>query len=318
MRKIAVLFAVLLCSTASIFAQTTIKGKITDSKDGSPVAGATIKVRGEKTSVTSRPDGTFEIVSNSGNTLEVTEIGHIPQTVKYAGSGELDVKLVQDTKALSEVVVTGTGVATSKRKLGIAVESVSADKLPQAPTASIDQALVGKIPGAQISSVSGNPGDPVNIVLRGINTLGGTKPLILVDGLQVSGVDLNSLDLSNIDRVEVVQGAASSAIYGAQGANGVIQIFTKKGKRGTARIEFSSGYSSNDFLNIGNVQKSKLHPYKTDASGDILDNSTGQPIVQNEDGTFPGNISYRYGRAVDGSGNGATRLAILGPKNVND
>jgi len=139
MRKIAVLFAVLLCSTASIFAQTTIKGKITDSKDGSPVAGATIKVRGEKTSVTSRPDGTFEIVSKSGNTLEVTEIGHIPQTVKYAGSGELDVKLVQDTKALSEVVVTGTGVATSKRKLGIAVESVSADKLPQAPTASIDQ-----------------------------------------------------------------------------------------------------------------------------------------------------------------------------------
>lgn len=319
MRKIAVLFAVLLCSTFSVFAQTTIKGKVTDAKDGSPVAGATIKVRGEKTSVVSNPDGSFQLnVKSASGILDVTEIGHTSQTVRYSGSDNIIVQLVQDTKALSEVVVTGTGVATSKRKLGIAVESVSADKLPQAPTASIDQALVGKIPGAQISSVSGNPGDPVNIVLRGINSLGGTKPLILVDGLQVSGVDLNSLDLNNIERVEVVQGAASSAIYGAQGANGVIQIFTKRGKRGSAKIDISSGYSSNEFLNVGDVHKSKLHPYMTDANGNILDKATGLPVVVNEDGTMPGTISYRYGRAVDGSGNGATRLAILGPKNIND
>ena len=319
MRKIAVLFTALLCSAVSIFAQTTIKGKILDSKDGSPVPGATIRIRGERTSVISNLDGSFQLTAKTATgTLDVTEIGHAQQSVRYSGSDDIVINLVQDTKALSEVVVTGTGVATSKRKLGIAVESVSADKLPQAPTASIDQALVGKIPGAQISSVSGNPGDPVNIVLRGINSLGGTKPLILVDGLQVSGVDLNSLDLNNIERVEVVQGAASSAIYGAQGANGVIQIFTKRGKKGNAKVEFSSGYSSNQFLNVGGVHKSKLHPYITDASGNILDISTGQPIVQNEDGTIPGNISYRYGRAVDGSGNGATRLALLGPKNIND
>src|SRR5204862_2741500 len=115
----------------------------------------------------------------------------------------------------------------------IAVEAIAADRLPATPSASIDQALVGKIAGAQISSVSGNPGDPVNILLRGINTVqGGTKPLILVDGVQVAATDINSLDLSNIERVEVVQGAASASIYGAQGANGVIQVFTKKGKKG--------------------------------------------------------------------------------------
>ena len=317
MRKIALLLVVLFCSTISVFAQAIIRGKITDSKDGSPVAGATVKVRGEKTSVTSMVDGSFEIVSNSSSTLEVTEIGHISQTVKYSGSGILEILLTQDTKALSEVVVTGVGVATSKRKLGISVESISADKLPQAPTASIDQALVGKIPGAQISSTSGNPGDPVNIVLRGINSLGGTKPLILVDGVQLGGVDLNSLDLGNIERVEVVQGAASATIYGAQGANGAIQIFTKKGKRGLTRIDVSSGYSSNEFLNVGKVQKSRLHPYKTDASGNILAKGTGLPVVINDDGTMP-TISYRFGRANDGTGNGATRMAILGPMNTND
>ena len=310
------LMAVLLfCSTVAVFSQTIIRGKVTDLKDGSPIVGATIKVQGERSSVVSNADGTFQVSPRAGKTIEVSEIGHFSQTVTYNGSGMLDVKLAPDSKSLSEVVVTGVGVATSKRKLGISVESISGDKLPQTPTASIDQALVGKIPGAQISSVSGNPGDPVNIVLRGINTLGGTKPLILVDGIQMSGVDLNSLDLSNIERVEVVQGAASATIYGAQGANGAIQIFTKKGKRGTPKIDFSSGYSSNEFLNIGHVQKSQLHPYLTDASGNILDATTGLPVVINEDGTLP-TISYRYPRAA--GGNAASRLAILGPLNIND
>ncbi len=316
MRKIAVIITALLFSAVSVFAQTQVKGKVTDEK-GAPLEGATVKVRGENTSAVTKADGSFEISLKTGKSLEISEVGYAPQIIKYSGSGDLTVQLTQDSKSLSEVVVTGTGVATSKRKLGISVESISADKLPQAPTASIDQALVGKIAGAQISSVSGNPGDPVNIVLRGINTLGGTKPLFLVDGVQVSGVDLNSLDLSNIERVEVVQGAASGTIYGAQGANGVIQIFTKKGKKGNTKIDFSSSYSSNEFLNVGNVQKSKLHPYKTDASGNILDNATGLPVVQDADGTLPA-IAYRFGRNIDGTGNASSRLAILGPKNIND
>lgn len=317
MRKIALLLAVLLCSTVTVLAQSYISGKVTDSKDGSPIAGASVRVKGEKALAITSADGSFSLTSKSSTgTLEVTEIGHLSQSVKFSGSESLDIKLVQDSKALSEVVVTGVGVATSKKKLGISVESVSADKLPQTPTASIDQALVGKIPGAQISSVSGNPGDPVNIVLRGINSLGGTKPLFIVDGLQISGVDLNSLDLNNIERVEVIQGAASATIYGAQGANGAIQIFTKKGKKGALKIDFSSGYSSNQFVNVGHVQKSQLHPYKTDASGNIL-STDGQPLALNDDGTMDP-LSYRYGRNLDGSGNGSTRLALLGPLNINN
>ena len=119
MRKIAVLFVVLFCSTISIFAQSVIRGKITDSKDGSVIAGATVKVRGERISVVSASDGSFEIVTKSGKILEISEIGHVSQTVIYNGQATLNVVLVSDAKALSEVVVTGVGVATSKKKLAI-------------------------------------------------------------------------------------------------------------------------------------------------------------------------------------------------------
>ena len=105
MRKIAVMLAVLFCST-SVFAQTLVKGRVTDSKDGSPISGATIKVKGEKTSTTSNAEGVFEITAKPGSTLEVTEVGHAPRTVKSsAGSGELQVVLSQDARALSEIVV---------------------------------------------------------------------------------------------------------------------------------------------------------------------------------------------------------------------
>jgi outer membrane receptor protein involved in Fe transport len=139
---------------------------------------------------------------------------------------------------MSEVVVTGTGAATSKRKLAIAVESISADKLPAAPTATIDQALVGKIAGAQISSVNGNPGQPTNILLRGINTLrSGTFPMILLDGIEVKATDFNSLDVNSIERIEVIQRSCSGYNVRRTGANGVIQLFSKKGRNGKLNID---------------------------------------------------------------------------------
>ena len=181
----------------------TVNGKITSDK-GQPLFGASVQEKGTKNGVVTSTDGNFTIkVQSSKSVLVISSLGFEEKQVS-ASSSNLMVTLVTDTKSLSEVVVTGVGTATSKRRLGISVESVTSDKLPAAPSASIDQALVGKIPGAQISSISGNPGDPVNILLRGVNTVqGGTKPLILVDGVEIRATDINSLDLSNIDRVEV-------------------------------------------------------------------------------------------------------------------
>lgn len=292
MRKTVVMLVVLFCSTCSVFAQTSIKGKVTDSKDGSPVSGATVRVKGERTSVTTKTDGTFEIVSKSGMTLDVTDIGHISQSVKYSGSGNLEISLVQDLKALSEVVVTGVGVATSKKKLAISVESITADKLPQGGTSSVDQALVGKIAGAQISSISGVPGAQARILLRGINTLqGSTNPLIVLDGIQLGATDINTIDLNGIERIEVVQGAAAATIYGAQGANGVIQMFSKRGKAGQLNIDISSSIANNTYLNLGNVGKAKTHAFNTNANNEVI-SGAGNVLSYDAAGVLSANLTW--------------------------
>ncbi|WP_157307333.1 SusC/RagA family TonB-linked outer membrane protein [Chitinophaga tropicalis] len=299
---------VLLCHafTCPLQAQTTSKitGTVVDDA-GDPIPGATIKIKGGGATIA---DGTgaFSLPATKGKALIISAIGFETKEVPIDGT-VINVKLGVDKKILSEVVITGVGTATSKRKLGIAVESITSDKLTSGPSTSIDQALVGKIPGAQISSISGNPGDPVNILLRGINTVqNGTKPLIMMDGVQVSATDFNSLDLSNVERIEVVQGAASAALYGAQGANGVIQIFTKKGKLGTIAVNYNTNYSFNSYINSGNVKKADKHPYLTDANNNIVD-ASGNILTYNDYGSIEG-ISYTYG--------GATRYGVLDPRNI--
>ncbi len=293
--------------SAAVYGQSTVTGKVTDDK-GNPIQGASIIEKGTRNGARAGADGSFTMKIKPGASLVVSAIGFQDKTIKAGTSGILSISLATDVASLTDVVVTGVGSATTKKKLGIAVQSITADKLPAAPTASIDQALVGKIPGAQISSISGNPGDPVNILLRGINTVqGGTKPLILVDGVEVHATDINSLDLSNVDRIEVVQGAASSTLYGAQGANGVIQVFTKKGKQGAVAINFSTSYSTNEYVNNGNVHKATLHPYLTDANGNFI-RAVGSltPLTYDSVGNLPG-VVYTYG--------GGARAGIWDPRN---
>ncbi|HEV8511656.1 MAG TPA: SusC/RagA family TonB-linked outer membrane protein [Cyclobacteriaceae bacterium] len=295
-----------------LFAQDrVVTGKVTSKEDGTVLPGVNVVLKGSTTGTVTDADGSFTLsVPADGGTLVFSFIGLETLETVIAQRSVIDIQLGTDTKQLAEVVVTGSGVATDKKKLGIAVESITADKLPAAPTASIDQALVGKIAGAQISSISGNPGDPVQILLRGINTVqGGTSPMILVDGVQVAATDLNSLDLSNVDRVEVVQGSAASSIYGAQGAKGVIQIFSKKGKKGKLNINFSTSYASNQYINVDNrLGKASLHPYLTDSNNNLVD-ASNTPLTLDAYGNYPG-ISYEYG--------GPTRYAIINTQNVAD
>jgi TonB-linked SusC/RagA family outer membrane protein len=307
----------------------TVNGRVTDEK-GDPISGASVQVKGTKTGATSNADGTFTLKAANGASLVVSAVGYEAKTV--AAAANVTVKLAADVRALSEVVVTGSGVATSRKKLGISTESIGSAKLPIVPAASIDQALIGKIPGAQISTVSGNPGDQVNIVLRGINTVqGGTRPLVLLDGVEVPFTSLTTIDLTQVDRVEVVQGAASASLYGAQGANGVIQIFTKKGQKGKINVNVSSSYAVSSFINSGDFGKAKLHPYLTDAAGNIISQGNsggfkaGDPLrVDPVLGSILGSatLSYVYGSNVPGVGSDApgvtqnyTRYGLLDPRN---
>lgn len=287
------LLAVLWGGINSFGQKTTISGKVID-ESGAAVIGATIVEKGTKTGTITMPDGTFKISARPATKLIVSAIGFTAQEV--AATDNLTVQLHLDTKSLGEIVVTGVGVATSKKKLAFAVESVTADKLPQAPTASVDQALVGKIAGAQISSTSGVPGAQTNILLRGINTINalgrGTTPMILLDGIQLSATSLNSIDLNAVERVEVVQGAAAATIYGAQGANGVIQLFSKKGKPGKMNIDMSSSVSRNEVLNVGDLRKSRFNNFKANAAGEVI-GSSGAPLSWDPNtGIYKENVIY--------------------------
>lgn len=274
MKKTLLLVAITLSIAMSGWAQQrTITGKITSTEDGSALPGVNVVLKGTSVGTATDADGQYSLnVPSSDGVLVYSFIGLATEERAIGDRDVIDIALSLDAMQLAEVVVTGVGVATDKRRLAISVESVSGDKLPPMPSASIDQALVGKIAGAQIMSSSGNPGTPVSIQLRGINTLsGGTQPLIMVDGVQMQSTSLNSLDLSNVERIEVVQGASAATIYGAQGANGVIQIFTKKGKPGKMKIDFGTRISSDNFLNTGDLRQAKMHSFSTDANGNIID-----------------------------------------------
>lgn len=276
MKKLLLSFFIALVSFVSWAQDQIVTGRVTAAEDGTSLPGVNVLLKGTSVGTVTDVDGKYQLNVPATGTLVFSFIGLATQEVAIAGRTTIDVQLSADVRQLSEVVVTGVGVATDKRKLGIAVEAISGDKLPTIPNASIDQALVGKIAGAQIMSSSGNPGAPVSIQLRGINTLtGGTQPLIMVDGVEMRSTSLNSLDLNNVERVEVVQGAAAATIYGAQGANGVIQIFTKKGKQGPMRIDASARMSFDQVLNVGDLHQPFNHSFAVDANGDILDNNGG-------------------------------------------
>src|SRR6185437_7888132 len=142
----------------------------------------------------------------------------------------LTIALAPDVKSLSDVVVTGVGVATNRKKVPIDVASITSKDFAPSVTTNVQQALDGQIAGASVQQTSGTPGAGFNIILRAVNSLDNTNPLILVDGVQMNqSHNINYIDPSIVDHIETVKGPAGAMLYGAQGANGVIQIFTKKG-----------------------------------------------------------------------------------------
>ncbi len=272
--------SILFLLISPAFAQINIKGKVLDEKNEA-LSGASILIKSTKKGTTTGIDGSFTLSAQPGTKLTVTAIGY--ETYEIAAGSNMVVKLNVDTKLLNDVVITGVGVATSRKRVAIDVASVNTKDFAKSATGSIEQALTGQIAGAQIQQNGGTPGSGFNIILRGINSLGNSNPLILVDGVQV--LDLTTLDPSNVERVEVVKGAAGGTLYGAQGANGVIQVFTKKGSvNSKLTINASSKVSVDNILQQNNIL-AKNHHYVTDAAGNILNNS-GNPIARDATGAW--------------------------------
>lgn len=272
LRAIVSLAGMLLC-TLWLNAQVTISGKVTDSK-GTAVPGATISIKNTSYATATDADGVFSLATPlKAGAIEVmfSSVGLKSETRKITateGVNTLDISLADDILGLDEVVVTGTTAGTTRKQLGSFISSVKSDQLNKGAPSNALQALQGKTAGAQIIQNSGDPAGGMSVRLRGISTVNASsEPLYIVDGIIVnnatnrvtntqSGYDGNNfvgsvgqnrmvdINPADIERVEVLNGAAASAIYGSRANSGVIQIFTKRGASGKPTINFSTSYIS--------------------------------------------------------------------------
>jgi len=220
--------------------QIRISGNITDSNTGEPLPGVNIVVKGTIIGANTDNGGKFSLnVPNLTGTLQVSFIGYVTQDIAIEGRTTINVSLVQEVQALSDVVVVGYGTVRKSDLTG-SVSTVKTADLLQLPVQRVDQAIQGRTTGVYILNTDGSPGGNTMIRIRGNNSIqGGNDPLIIVDGLQ--GANLNQLNPNDIASMEILKDASATAIYGSRGANGVILITTKLGKLGKPVID--AGYN---------------------------------------------------------------------------
>ncbi|WP_339703067.1 TonB-dependent receptor [Algoriphagus aquimarinus] len=222
-----------------------VSGLVSD-KTGAPLPGVTIIVEGTTSGTVSDIDGKYSIDAEAGDVLVFSFIGFSQQKVTIGNQAEINVIMLEDERALDEVVVVGYGTQRKEDVTG-SVASVNEKTIKDLPVSSVDQKMIGQVAGVQIQQVSGAPGAGTSIKIRGSGSLGaGNEPLYVVDGMPYSSgmnQSLNPLmfiDPNNIESITILKDASSTAIYGSRGANGVIMITTKKGTYNQTNITFSA------------------------------------------------------------------------------
>ncbi|MFM2145326.1 MAG: hypothetical protein RL732_162 [Bacteroidota bacterium] len=260
-KQLTLTVGLLLMSTVMVLAQNrTIKGKVLSGKDNTPIAGATVGVKGSPGGTTTIADGSFSISAPAGNvTLVISYVGYTSQEVAVsAGNNTVSVSLAEGGE-LERVVVTALGISRQAKTLVYATQTVKASELTEARDANnVINALQGKVANALITQGSGGPGSGARIVLRGNRSIqGSNNALIVVDGVPISngtngtassdfgsvqGSDgASSINPDDIESVTVLRGASAAALYGSQAGNGVIVITTKKGKKDQVTVNVNSG-----------------------------------------------------------------------------
>jgi TonB-linked SusC/RagA family outer membrane protein len=249
-----------LCSSAALAQDMKISGKVTSADDGTPLPGVSVRVKGGNQGVATAPDGTFSLTAGKNSVLVFSFIGYENKEVPVIDNAFINLKLSPKSGSLNEVVVIGYGKQQKKDLTG-AVATLSNAQIKDLPVVSVDQKLVGQIPGVQISTTTGLPGGGSTIKIRGSGSIGaGDNPLFVVDGYPISNTagptynPLNVINPDDIESVTVLKDASSTAIYGSRGSNGVIVITTKKGKIGAPVITLNSYVGSQTVPQKGRPQ----------------------------------------------------------------
>lgn len=272
MKTWLLMLACLFLIPALLHAQSTrytISGIVVDTDAGEPLAGANISIQNLVVGTAADAEGNFELVVNLNPgtyTLNFSFVGfkRIRRDITLGDESSVNVGTIEmepDIIGSEEVVITGTSVLTSKKQLGNSISTVSGKDIEESGATSIDRALSGKISGAQITQNSGNPAGGISVRLRGTSTVNGSsEPLYIIDGVIVNNDSPQLIDLggyaqnrladlnpNDIDRIEVIKGAAAAAIYGSRASNGVVQIFTKRGSQSKSpQITFSTNFKVNE------------------------------------------------------------------------
>ena len=282
--RIALIFAIMALGCASAFAQQ-VKGTVKDSA-GEPVIGAAVVVEGTTNGTTVDLDGNFvfNTAVPSDAVLVVTSIGY--KTAKVpVGNGFVTVVLEEDSELLDEVVMIGYGVQ-KKAVVSAAISTVGTEMLDKVAAVRVDDALKGLTPGVNVTSNDGQPGSGSSIRIRGIGTINDSNPLYVVDGMPVeNGIDY--LAPGDIERIDILKDAASCAVYGTRGANGVILVTTKKGSKDRVSVSYDFNYGLSS-------------PWR---KSDVL-NATEYAVMMNEaeinDGRMPMYADpYSFGEGTD-------------------
>lgn len=263
----------------------TVKGQVTD--DQGPIIGATVREKGTKAVAVTDIDGNYTIKVNPGATLTFTYLGYQNKEVNVGNKTQVDVVMVSDAQALSEVVVVGYGQMKRSDVTG-SVVSVNSEQIERAVPTSIDQVLQGRAAGVQIQANSGTPGANTSIRIRGISSLNSTnQPIFVIDGVVVepqstdtndplsSNNPLASINPSDIVSMDVLKDASATAIYGARAANGVIMITTRRGKAGEATITYDGYVGWQEMakkLDMMNLREYAIH-HNARSAEDILEAS---------------------------------------------
>ena len=205
-------------------AQSLVKGTVND-EAGEPIIGATVKVQGTNTGAITDFNGNFQIQAASNATLNVSYVGYVPQSVKVAGKTNITIVLKEDAQMLNDVVVVGYGTM-KKSDISGSVATVDQEAVMKRVPTNIGQALQGAAAGVLVSQQDGSPDGKAAIRIRGVGTIhGDASPLYVVDGVMV-GHSADFVNPSDIERIEILKDASATAIYGSEGANGVVMITT--------------------------------------------------------------------------------------------
>lgn len=241
-------------------AQTTrrIVGKVTSTADGSPLPGVSVTVKGTRIGSQTDADGNYSIsVPDDAKVLVFRYVGYAEQELPIGSSNNINVAMAEDASVLTEVIVTGYGQEIKKQSLTGAVAVLSGTEIENLPTQTFDRAMQGRMSGVQVTSSGGQPGGGLSVNIRGsVSVSGNAQPLYIIDGVQMNPGGASTVTTQNvfaninqedIESIQVLKDAATASIYGAQAANGVVLVTTKKGRVGKTQIklDLQQGFQEN-------------------------------------------------------------------------